>query len=250
MEFITAHDATVAATCVGVSPGQIQAIEAQYGMTLPANYIGFLHTMGESSGGMRLFGETRVHRFSTLAAQLPFTDSPTQRFFQVASESHPFAPAFEDVYLDLSRSDGNDAPLVRCERPAEPSDDSEEEPLSVTERIISEIFWRLDVARRKFAAKVLIFGGGISGDALRTKQDAVELLRGLGFAPGLPDLPRVACLTRDTVSLLISIDESLITFELGGDDKDATEAAVTELLSAVRGAVLGEPPAPRTEPVI
>ncbi len=81
----------------------------------------------------------------------------------------------------------------------------------------------------------------------RTKQDATGLLMGLGFAADLPDLPRVACLTQGTVSVLISIDEELVTFELGGDSREAIEVPVKELLAALAGAVLQEPPAPRSE---
>ncbi len=245
MEFVGRQDAAVAASCIGVAPDQIDAIERQYRIALPSNYVDFLQTMGESSGGLPLFGATRVHSFSRVIARRP-SDYPTEKFFKVAFESHNFAPALEDMYLDLARSDGHDAPLVRFELPLEPGDEPDEDPLSVTEKIISEIFWHLDVVRKKFAAKVLIFGGGVSGDPLRTKQDATVALAGLGFTTSLPDLPRVACMTQGAVSLLVSIDESLITFEFGGDSREEVEAPVKELLDVVPGAVLDEPPAPRT----
>jgi hypothetical protein len=246
LEFITRRDAEIANSCAGVARSQIEAIERQCEIALPSNYVNFLQTMGESSGGLNLFGFTYAHQFSRLIRQLPSTSDLTQRYFRVAMESDPSAPAFEDIYLDLQRSDQHDGPLVRISRPLNPDSEIEEWPLSVTEKIIYELAWQIDVSRMPFGAKVLAFKGGASRNPRKTKDDAVKVLREVGFAASLPELPRAACMAKPASSVLIAIDEDLVTFELGGTSREVVEGAVNVLLSAQLGAVLYGPPARRT----
>src|SRR5262245_21935844 len=245
LEFIARRDVEIANSCAGVARSQIEAIESQCEIALPSNYVNFLQTMGESSGGLNLFGFTYAHQFSRLVRQLPSTSDLTQRYFRVAMESDPAAPAFEDIYLDLQRSDQHDGPLVRISRPLNPDSEFEEGPLSVTERIIYELVWELDVSRMPFGAGVVAVEGGASRNPQKTKEDAADVVRGVGFAASLPELPRVACMAQPMSSVLISIDDDLVRFELGGDSREAVEGAVNALLLAQVGADLQEPPARR-----
>jgi hypothetical protein len=247
LAFIAQRDPEAAAACQGIPRSQIEAIERQYGIALPSNYVSFLETMGENSDGLYLFGFTRAHQFSRLIRRLPSTLYPMQSYFKVAMESSPSPPSFEDVYLDLQRSDQYDGPLVRFELPLEPDSEIEEEPLSVTERIIYEIAWQVDVSRMPFGAKVLVFRGGPSRDPHKTKQDAANMLREIGFTSRLPDLPRVASLAQAAMTVLVSIDEELVSFELGGESREAVEMPMKALLAAIPGAVLQDTPAPRSD---
>jgi len=245
LEFIARRNAELANSCAGVARSQIEAVERRYGITLPSNYVNFLQRMGESSGGLNLFGFTYAHQFSRLIRQLPSTSDMTQRYFRVAMESDLSAPSFEDIYLDLQHSDQHDGPLVRISRPLNPDSEIEEWPLSVTEKIIYELVWQIDVSRMPFGAEVAAFNGGASRNPLKTKEDAANLLRDLGFAASLPELPRVVCMSQPASSVLIAVDEDLVTFELGGNSREGVEESLNVLLSAQLGAILQRPPARR-----
>jgi hypothetical protein len=247
LAFIAERDPDIAASCVGVPRSHVEAVERQCGISLPANYVNFLEVMGERSGGLHLFGFVRDHRFSHLVSQLPSTFYPMQQYFRVAAEVDMSAPSFEDVFIDLSRSDGNDGALVRFELPWSLDSEVEEEPLSVTEKPIYEIAWQVDVAPKPFGAKLLLFEGGPSGDPQRTKHDASNILRRIGFVTILPDLPRVSCVAHGPISILISIDEELVAFEFGGDNRETVETPVAALLAAFPGAVLQEAPSRRPD---
>jgi hypothetical protein len=248
MEFIARENAAAAASCVGVSPGEIAAVQSRYGITLPSNYVEFLRMMGQSSGGLHVFGATYDHAFSSLLARRPSTDYPTGRFFKVAFETNRLAVSFEDLYLDLTRADGSDAPLVRFEIPLEPDDEVEDEFLTLSEKVIRELFWDLVMVRTKYAGTVLVLGDDASvGPSV--KQAATTLLAGLGFSPSLPEVPRIACLRRDTVSVLIEVSEELelVGVRLGGDSHDEVQAAAQALLDGVPDSEMKTPPAPRAE---
>jgi hypothetical protein len=182
-------------------------------------------------------------------AQLPSNDYPTDRYFKVAFESDAMSVANEDMYLDLARSDGQDAPLVKFEIPLGPDDEIEDEPLSLPERIISQVFWILDVARTKYAGSILVFGEESSWNGQRTKNHATRLLLERGFSATLPELPRVACLRRGPVSVLIEVSDELelVGFKFGGESSEATESFAQELLTGVPGAEMKKPIVLRSE---
>ncbi len=137
MAFMQQRDPALVASLVGVPRPQIDAVQAQYRIQFPAVYVDFLQTMGEGSGGLTPFGNTQVHRFSELIAQLPPQDYPADRFFKVAFESDEMALACFDTYLDLARNDGDDSAIVRFESPLEtPPAGLPEETLSLAERLM------------------------------------------------------------------------------------------------------------------
>jgi hypothetical protein len=249
VEFIVAQDAELAQSFVGVPRSRIAAVEDRYRIRLPSVYIEFLQTMGESAGRLALFGASRDHQFSHLLAQLPSSDYPTDLYFKVASESDPRALAFEDFYLDLKRSDDYDAPLVSFERPLDAGDEVEEQSPSFIESVVHQVFWSLRVAPRKFGARILVLGEPSSWSGPETKQDALDALVRIGFSAKLPDLLRVACVERDTVSAVVSISETVEigAVKFGADTRDTIDEAVQELLAALPGAELKDPPAPRGE---
>src|SRR5712675_531622 len=117
IDFIARRAPTLASSLVGVAPSQIESVQAQFGIVFPSAYVDFLLTMGDERGSLRPFGETQVHAFSELVTELPPEDYPLRRFFKVAFEAQEYPIAIFDTYLDLTRSDGHDAPLVTFETP-------------------------------------------------------------------------------------------------------------------------------------
>jgi len=249
IDFIARRDAALASSFVGVRQSEIDAVQAQYRITLPSTYVDFLRTMGENSGELYPFGETYVHTFSALLEQLPPEDYPAERFFKVVFVAEEFAVDPIDTYLDLSRSDGHDAPLVEFEPPLGPNETNfSEDHLSFAERLIYNVFRRLDVDQRRYGADIVVFGRD-PWNGTGIKQAALDVLIRSGFAAALPDLGRVGCLSRESVSVLISVSDKgkLVKFEMGGDSRDAIEQPVRDLLAAVPGAKLSGPPAERTD---
>ena len=242
-DFIARRDPELAASFKGVSRSDIDAVQRRLDVTLPSTYVDFLTTMGEASGILQPFGETQVHTFSDLVAQLPLSSYISKRFFKISFESDEFAVAFLDTYLDLSRSDGHDAPLVTFEEPTEPGrTDFPDESLTLTERLLYHIFWTLDTSGREYGARMVMFGAN--------EKDAIAAVLGpAGFTKALPDVRRVTCLSRNSASALLSVsdDRGLVALELGADDSDELEGLVQQVLEQFPGANLQEPPARRSE---
>ncbi len=245
-DFIVQKDP--AASLVGVAQAQIEAVQREFGIALPSDYVEFLRTMGEESAGLQVFGETQIHSFSKLLRQLPPDGYPPERFFKVAYEAGRNAVAYLHTFLDLSRSDGSDAALVALETPLDPDEtDFPEEALSFSETVTYRIFWLLDMAKREYNARVVAFGEE-GWDASIPKLAATRILAESGFTLALPELPRVAALTGTSASALINIDDivELVAIDIGGDSREALEALTERLVAGVPGAELRRAPTERT----
>ncbi len=248
VDFIARQDPALAAALVGANPRDVQAAQDRLGITLPVAYLDFLATMGEHSGPLHPFGESRIHAFSELL-DLPPDQAVPKRFFKIAVEGDSFAVAFLDTYLDLSRSDGYDAPTVTFETPVDPDHtDFAEDSLTFAERVVYHIFWSLDVSRREFGARVVIFNLD-DWKGPTEKKAPVDLLVQAGFAHALPELPQVACLSQSSVSALLSLSSQsrLVAVDIGGDTRDAVTELVAGLLAQFPEANLQDAPARRSE---
>ncbi len=76
----------------------------------------------------------------------------------------------------------------------------------------------------------------------------MTLLVRSAFAPVLPEVRRVACLTRDAVSVLITDSDTseLVDIRLGGADLETVDSLTRQLLAGIPRAELEDPPAERT----
>jgi hypothetical protein len=246
-DFIATRAPELAASFVGASRRDIDLAQDQSGITFPSTYTDFLLTMGEDSGELHPFGDSQVHALSDLMAQWPPDESIPKRFFKIAYESDQFAVAFLDTYLDVSRSDGHDAPVVTFETPVSGRVDFPEESLSFAEAVVYHIFWMLDVSVRAFGARVVIFNGEWGG--AKEKDAPVAVLAGAGFELALPEQARVVCLSQDSASALVSVSDAgkLVAVDLGADSREGVERLVDQLLGRFPDAQLQDPPARRNE---
>lgn len=243
VDFIKGRDPELASSLIGVSQSEIDAVQAQYRIVLPSIYVDFLRTMGEDSGKLSPFGKTYSHTFSQLVDELPPEGYPPERFFKVAMAREEFNVDLIDIYLDLTRSDGDDAPLVMFETSLKPAPTHiNEYYLTFAERLVYRVFWQLDVSRRQFREDVLVRGKDAS-ESSEVKQTAVAVLTRSGFSAPLPDRRRVGCMTAESASVLTSISGSArqVKFQVGGDGRDALDGPVRELLAAFPGATSSEP---------
>lgn len=245
VDFIGQRDTALAASFVGVDLRRIHEVETGLGIRLPSAYVDFLTTMGEDSGPLRPFGETRIHAFSRLLAELPPKGYPARRFFKVAVETDELADAWFNTYLDLARSDGNDAALVMFESPLDPrQSDVREQPLSFVEKVVEHIFLSVEVAPKNYGARIFVHGEE-PWRGVEIMQQVVQSLIEDGFAAVLPESQRVACLSRGPVSILVTDSDTseLVDLRIGGDDLEATELVVAPLIAAIPGASLYQPAA-------
>jgi hypothetical protein len=250
LAFVASRDAELAASLRGVPREDIEAVEKEYSIRLPASYVDFLLVMGEDSGGLEPLGPTQDHTFSEVRDLLPPEGYP-DRFFKVAFESDSLALADLDSFLDLARSDGEDAPLVTFETGEEDDPAVPETAASdwtFGETVTERIFSRLELDRRAATAKVFVMTRD-PADALVVKRDSIAALAGHGLQPALPELPRVACLTGDALSAVVDVhDETkLVSIRLGADDRRTLEPLAEFLLANLRDATLMQAPAERRE---
>jgi hypothetical protein len=247
-DFIASRAPDLAASFVGASRRDVEIAQERSGLVFPSSYASFLVTMGEDSSGLHPFGDSQVHALSDLMAQWPPEDPIPKQFFKIAYESDQFAVAFLDTYLDVSRSDGHDAPIVTFETPVSGRVDFPQESLSFAETVLYRIFWMLEVSVRAFGARIVIFNSRDWGGA-KEKDAPAALLTQAGFEFALPELPRVACLSQASASALLSVSDTgrLVAVDLGADNREAVEKLVDELLKRFPDAELQDPPARRNE---
>jgi hypothetical protein len=243
VEFIHGKDPGLVPSFRGVPRRDIDACEAEYSIRLPSSYVDFLLTMGEDSGGLEPFGPTQVHTFSELLALLPPDGYAGQRFFKVAFESDPMALAVLDTFLDLARSDGQDAPLIRFETGVNAVPEVNDSDHTFGESVTRRVFSRLELNRRSYGAMIFVKSRN-PADALAIKKTSTELLAQSGLQLALPDLKRVACLSRDSASALVVVDDEtkLVDLQLGADNLGAVEILVEALLAGLPDSELVEPP--------
>jgi len=234
LEYIRAKDPRLAASFRGVPRRDIEACEAKYRVTFPISYVGFLVVMGEDSGSLQPFGRTQQHTFSEILQQLPLDDDPGERFFMIAFDVDPLPLADLKTFLDLARSDGNDAPLAVFETGEGASPIINDWDFMLGESLTRRIFNNLELDRRTYKGRVFVQSQNPK-HGLEIKRASMELLAGAGFQVALPELNRVACLRRDASSAFVIVQDEthLVDVTLGTDnDLEGVDMALTSLLNA------------------
>jgi hypothetical protein len=235
--FIRDEDPALAASLRGVPRERVELIEQEYQLRLPETYRRFLFAMGEDSDGLDLFAPHRVQRFEDLVAQLPSRIYPRQRYFKIAAAidaTSEISP--DDYFLDLSRSDGVDAPIVAFQD----TDDAEidvfdparvrDTPFTFSEQATNSFFTVLVLQRTATAATVAV--GPL--EDLGSTAAVVDVFRLMGFTPVLPSQGRVITLRRGTLGALLNAWESDfrgVSIALGGQDTVEFEVVLDQLLA-------------------
>jgi hypothetical protein len=242
--FMLAKDPAFAASVEGVSREDVAELERGLSIALPRGYVDFLTSMGRDSDGFYPFTPLQTHEFDELLEDLPPRNYRADHLFKVSLASDPEEVSPLDYFLDLTRSDGDDAPLVMAGHDGTiRSDGILEIGLTFGEHITARLFTFLELHRRPENASVVV-GGVERQQAQLRRNDAIQLLQRSKLTPALPPLPRVVCLTAPTLSALVSIDEytRTLAIELGADDRSVLVAMVDGVLAGLPGATLLEPP--------
>lgn len=107
---------------VGVERGLVEEAAADLGVELPQLYIDMMVDIGVASGSYAPFGRAVDARFGGLRALHPPRTYPQERYFKVARHIASQVPSElrgldpEEPFLDLTRSDGCDAPLITIDQ--------------------------------------------------------------------------------------------------------------------------------------
>ncbi|WAS91095.1 SMI1/KNR4 family protein [Nannocystis punicea] len=231
--FIRQHGSADAEAFVGVSPEQIARCEELCSATLPTLYREFLAAMGGDCGAFHPFGIGQLCDFEALVQRLPAANYPGDRYFRVSFESSPAAITYYDIFLDLRRSDGTDAPLVRFEDDEEFSADAVQEVgFTLGEELARSAFEQFEVVRRPASKRLAIFAESVAGLAAAARRIAAQL-RERGLAEALPGLPRIVCLHSESLSVLIERREALGLLQVVVGAKTARAASgLVEVLLA------------------
>ncbi len=244
--FIATADPAFAASLRGVAPEEIDRVERETGIRLPSAYRQFLQMMGRDSGGFRLFGQGQTHTFDELVADLPAESYPAASYFRIAFANDDAEISAPDHFLDLGRSDGDDAPIVMFE----------ELPFFVPASVRERRFTFMEWATRQFftylvigqaaVRSIFVLGFQDPADGVASRDEVIGVLGMMSFEPVLPILPRVACLRRAGDGALVELlkDGGGISVTLCGADRLGLDVAVDQLLMRFPAAVVSDPDSP------
>lgn len=231
LAFIGARDAGFLSAVQGVPLSEIDRCQELCSIVLPRFYVEYLKTMGADSGGFRPFGATQAADFRELADQLPPRHYPAHHFFKVSEADDPSGISPPDTFIDLWRSDDEDAPLVWFEDGGGFSEAGVTEVgLSLGEQMTASAFDFFEVGVRRETSRLMVFAES-GREVKRNLQRALEVLEAMGLRSALPALPRVMCLRNDAVSALVEISEETdsVSVKLGAEDMRSLAVAIEQL---------------------
>lgn len=235
--YINELDPTLASTLVGVAPEIVETVQRDLGLQFPSAYVNFLLAMGVDAGRYAPFGKAMDSDFSRVMRQHPAEAYDIRAHFLVAWDKNLNRTPPYDLYLDLSSSDGEDAPLILA------ADDGEWHILdsvrqTLLERLSSSA-WRVFDGARFGQNRLIYVHPGQKGEALELVQArACALLNNEGFAPSLPAMPRVECFARHPMSAIVERREhsGLVAVVVASNDELGLGRIVTSFLDHVPGA--------------
>jgi hypothetical protein len=228
--FVQREDPALISSMKGIAPAEIASLEADYQLDLPEHYRRFLLLMGDDSGGFHLFGPGQNHRFADLRA-VPLDESFPAHFLRIAVAVDDSVVTRLDHFLDLSRSDGTDAPIVMF--PSDEEFDAEavlEKGFTLVEQAQRRLFAHLADHRAPERTLVTIEHDADQGPS--SLDDIVAVLGRMRFGLAVESLPRVACLLRSDVWALAAahLGGRGFAVSLWSVERSALEAASDQLV--------------------
>lgn len=237
--FMLSRVPTLAEQVVGVPCDQIAELEQGLGIRLPRFYVGFLATMGVDSGSFVPFTSSHEHDFYDLVEALPPDYYPPHDFFKVAYECNEGRTPMYDYFLDLRRSDGEDAPLVLFEDgiagfTAEMVGDL---GTSLAEELASGA-WEMFEGRARPHDRILMVHANREQAIEGARGRVLALLEHHGVVRSLPALPRLDCLMGPLVGRVEVRDSMMMVVTIAGDDAKQIGYVIEQMLDHVPGASL------------
>lgn len=244
VDFIAQHDPRFLDAVQGVPESEIAALAAACDVTLPKTYIGFLRLMGIDNNGLAPFGARQDVSFAMIVERIDEEDAeeggPTvRRYFPIAVETDNSLEVLFDHWLDLQRSNGDDAPIVMLEQGVPIA---WQQPVEIGEtfgeRILARAFTHFALRQHPHSDLLAVGGAMKIGEGRAALDNALVILQSAGFAFALPPLGGVACLHGGSLDILARVNEihELLTLRLGGDTVVAVKEVADQLLTNLAGA--------------
>ena len=235
VELVRSEAPSLLASVTGVPPLEIAGVEEQYHVRLPEAYRQYLLVMGEDSAGFHLFGPSWNHRFRDVVARIPEDTCPVEKYFKIAYADDAAMISPPDYFLDLTRSDGLDAPILAFEGGEDFNpDDIQQEGFTFLECAYRRLFGHIANSRlpERALMTIPVHRHAITITALRS------VLEATGFAAALEPLARVVCLRRDAVWAMVDLDaeERDFAISLWSRDRASLEALLDQLSVRFGGA--------------
>lgn len=202
--FMRAEAPAFVDTLRGVSSKDLVRVEGEQGVQLPKAYRQFVLQMGEDSAGFHLFGPGYNQRFRDVVARLPEQSCPVHEYFMIAYADDASMISPPDHFLDLTRGDAADAPIVMFEGGAGfRRENVRDKGFTFLEQATRRVFAFLAAAHAPERAMLVMRFARDRGKP--STSATVAQLEKMNFHLALLSLPRVSCLRRDRLWILVDV---------------------------------------------
>ncbi len=233
-------------TVAGAPAAFVASVEQARGVVLPTWYRDFVVTMGRGCRGFVPFSSAyagrQEHDFLQLVERAPGASRPPARFFRVSTDVDDGID-HADIFLDLARSDGHDAPLVLID-PTRPFDSALVSDLgwSLAEALTRSAFLHFRLSRHRYSSIVIACGDSTEW-MVELRDAAEECLLQAGMQLSLRSLARVRCLAGDDCAAMVEecADGSLaLCVRIAGGNRQTLRQVGARLTDALPDADFSE----------
>ncbi len=231
--FVQSNDPSVLASARGVEENDLAAFEQS--VSIPAGYREFLQRCGGDAGTLHPLGPKWNAGFYRLAVVPPEDEFLENGLLRIGMHDDSSSITANDIYLDLSTSDGDDAMLVEHESDMPYAAETvEPRGISFLDQVAIQAFQLLQLEPLEHEAELIS-----SGAETPTQQEVLvsirDVLRRRGLREILVPSDRVVALASDDAAVLIEAenDDPFVLLDVRGRDQKSLGNLVELLLDNV-----------------
>ncbi|HRI66161.1 MAG TPA: hypothetical protein PK156_18060 [Polyangium sp.] len=231
LSFIHARDPSYWHRVQGVTRAEIARCEDAIGVALPKIYVEFLKAVGIECSGFSPFGSMKVFDYYSIVERMPAHVPANARYFRIALDDDASVVEHYDVFLDLLRSDGDDAPIVSAPASDDICEtDVIEHGFTLGEALTRAVVLHFDISHRSDMTILTICPD--SHVHMETyKKPLLDLMAKMRVNELWPASYRVACFRNEATSVLIeySAEPLIITCTVGATSHRSLRLIVEQI---------------------
>lgn len=234
LEFMCTRNPKFGNNIIGVPQQVIATIEDNFAVMFPQLYVDFLMSVGEDPDRYMPFGghDTDFYELSKLLVDVRY---PNQKYWRITRHIDTSVDVHEEIFLDLTRKNGDDTPLVTFDvghLPFEP-DYVNDLDITLKEALVNAAFSIFELATRSEQASISC--SCESAEESLAMSDAIVVRFGeMGLRELLPSTTRSRCFGDEERAALIEIySETLVTVALTTDNQCELELGIEQLLAVL-----------------
>lgn len=215
-DYIVRRDPSFEQSRTPIDVEVIETVQESCGVTFPSVYVDFLVAAGESSGAYHPFDEIHCANFFDIVERISKgTLFALEAYWPVGLKYDPRAE-FDDPFIDLTRIEGGDAPLVMFDGRHEvwagnPAVDSE---YTLSEELARNAFCAFEESRRAHSTLLVL-----SPESSRAFEDVLEYLQLMEMMEVLAPTPRFRVFDRaDTLGVSVHLGLRTIGITIAGNE--------------------------------